>query len=76
MPNLAGRVFFTLRSQLAARPAGFADALSTHSFPMLLPPPAVCSGLGYTIVRPGPLVEEAGGYKALVFDQVGGNGSI
>lgn len=27
------------------------------------------SGLGYTIVRPGPLKEEAGGYKALVFDQ-------
>ena len=27
------------------------------------------SGLGYTIVRPGTLVEEAGGYKALVFDQ-------
>jgi uncharacterized protein YbjT (DUF2867 family) len=27
------------------------------------------SGLGYTIVRPGPLLEEAGGYKALVFDQ-------
>lgn len=27
------------------------------------------SGLGYTIVRPGALVEEAGGYKALVFDQ-------
>lgn len=27
------------------------------------------SGLGYTIVRPGPLAEEAGGYKALVFDQ-------
>jgi NAD(P)H-binding len=27
------------------------------------------SGLGYTIVRPGPLVEEPGGYKALVFDQ-------
>lgn len=27
------------------------------------------SGLGYTIVRPGPLREEAGGYKALVFDQ-------
>lgn len=26
-------------------------------------------GLGYTIVRPGPLAEEAGGYKALVFDQ-------
>ena len=26
-------------------------------------------GLGYTIVRPGALVEEAGGYKALVFDQ-------
>lgn len=28
------------------------------------------SGLGYTIVRPGPLLEEPGGYKALVFDQV------
>jgi len=27
------------------------------------------SGVGYTIVRPGALVEEAGGYKALVFDQ-------
>ena len=27
------------------------------------------TGLGYTIVRPGALVEEAGGYKALVFDQ-------
>lgn len=27
------------------------------------------SGLGYTIIRPGPLAEEAGGYKALVFDQ-------
>lgn len=27
------------------------------------------SGLGYTIVRPGALVEETGGYKALVFDQ-------
>jgi len=27
------------------------------------------SGLGYTIIRPGPLVEEPGGYKALVFDQ-------
>lgn len=27
------------------------------------------SGLGYTIVRPGALVEEAGGYRALVFDQ-------
>lgn len=27
------------------------------------------SGLGYTVVRPGPLMEEAGGYKALVFDQ-------
>lgn len=26
-------------------------------------------GLGYTVVRPGPLAEEAGGYKALVFDQ-------
>jgi hypothetical protein len=27
------------------------------------------SGLGYTVVRPGPLLEEPGGYKALVFDQ-------
>ncbi|CAI7745318.1 unnamed protein product [Closterium sp. NIES-54] len=27
------------------------------------------SGLGYTIVRPGPLLEEPGGRKALVFDQ-------
>jgi hypothetical protein len=27
------------------------------------------SGLGYTIVRPGPLLEEPGGYRALVFDQ-------
>lgn len=27
------------------------------------------SGLGYTIIRPGPMVEEPGGYKALVFDQ-------
>jgi uncharacterized protein YbjT (DUF2867 family) len=27
------------------------------------------SGLGYTIVRPGTLLEEPGGYKALVFDQ-------
>jgi hypothetical protein len=27
------------------------------------------SGVGYTIVRPGELVEEAGGGKALVFDQ-------
>jgi len=26
-------------------------------------------GLGYTVVRPGPLMEEPGGYKALVFDQ-------
>ncbi len=26
-------------------------------------------GLGYTIVRPGPMFEEPGGYKALVFDQ-------
>lgn len=33
------------------------------------------SGLGYTIVRPGPLVEEAGGYKALVFDQAGADGA-
>lgn len=27
------------------------------------------SGLGYSIVRPGPLVDEPGGYRALVFDQ-------
>ena len=27
------------------------------------------SGVGYTIIRPGELVEEAGGAKALVFDQ-------
>ena len=27
------------------------------------------SGLGYTIIRPGPLFEEPGGRKALVFDQ-------
>ncbi|KAF5841365.1 hypothetical protein DUNSADRAFT_13233 [Dunaliella salina] len=27
------------------------------------------SGLGYTVVRPGLLVDEPGGYKALVFDQ-------
>ncbi|GER30067.1 NAD(P)-binding Rossmann-fold superfamily protein [Striga asiatica] len=27
------------------------------------------SGLGYTIIRPGPLVEEPGGQRALVFDQ-------
>ncbi|GAQ83204.1 hypothetical protein KFL_001390220 [Klebsormidium nitens] len=27
------------------------------------------SGLGYTIVRPGPLLEEPGGSRALVFDQ-------
>ncbi|KAL6756417.1 hypothetical protein V8C86DRAFT_2649688 [Haematococcus lacustris] len=27
------------------------------------------SGLGYTIIRPGRLVDEPGGYKALVFDQ-------
>ncbi len=27
------------------------------------------SGLGYTVVRPGALVPEPGGYKALVFDQ-------
>ncbi|KAF8062069.1 HCF173 [Scenedesmus sp. PABB004] len=27
------------------------------------------TGLGYTIIRPGPLVDEPGGYKALVFDQ-------
>ena len=29
------------------------------------------SGLGYTVIRPGPLVDEPGGYKALVFDQGG-----
>ena len=29
------------------------------------------SGLGYTIIRPGALVSEPGGYKALVFDQGG-----
>lgn len=29
------------------------------------------SGISYSIIRPGPLVEEPGGYKALVFDQVG-----
>lgn len=29
------------------------------------------SGLGYTIIRPGALVAEPGGYKALVFDQGG-----
>eukprot|EP00798_Chlamydomonas_sp_ICE-L_P007042 gene7042-138_t len=27
------------------------------------------SGLGYSIIRPGQLVQEPGGYKALVFDQ-------
>ena len=27
------------------------------------------SGLGYTVVRPGDLLDEAGGYRALVFDQ-------
>ena len=27
------------------------------------------SGLGYTIIRPGNLIEEPGGYKALAFDQ-------
>uniref|UniRef100_A0A383W3F2 NAD(P)-binding domain-containing protein n=1 Tax=Tetradesmus obliquus TaxID=3088 RepID=A0A383W3F2_TETOB len=27
------------------------------------------TGLGYTVMRPGPLVDEPGGYKALVFDQ-------
>jgi hypothetical protein len=29
------------------------------------------TGLGYVIVRPGPLLEEPGGYRALVFDQGG-----
>ena len=28
------------------------------------------SGLGYVIVRPAALVDEPGGYKALLFDQV------
>ena len=28
------------------------------------------SGLGYVIVRPADLLEEPGGYKALIFDQV------
>ena len=28
------------------------------------------SGLSYTVVRPGPIIDEPGGYKALVFDQV------
>ena len=28
------------------------------------------TGLGYTVVRSGPLFEEPGGYKALIFDQV------
>ena len=28
-------------------------------------------GLAYTVIRPGPLVEEPGGYRGLVFDQVG-----
>ncbi|CAG9461795.1 unnamed protein product [Pedinophyceae sp. YPF-701] len=27
------------------------------------------SGLAYTVIRPGPLVEEPGGFRALVFDQ-------
>ncbi|KAG2500720.1 hypothetical protein HYH03_001485 [Edaphochlamys debaryana] len=27
------------------------------------------SGLGYTIIRPGTLIDEPGGYRALVFDQ-------
>ncbi|KAI5563567.1 hypothetical protein BDE02_14G000200 [Populus trichocarpa] len=27
------------------------------------------SGLGYTIIRPGPLQEEPGGQRALIFDQ-------
>ena len=29
------------------------------------------SGLGYVIVRPADLLKEPGGYKALIFDQVG-----
>ena len=28
------------------------------------------TGLGYTVIRAGPLLEEPGGYKALIFDQV------
>ena len=31
-------------------------------------------GLAYTVIRPGPLVEEPGGYRGLVFDQVGSSG--
>lgn len=27
------------------------------------------SGLGYTIIRPGEMIEEPGGYRALVFTQ-------
>nr|GEX58190.1 hypothetical protein [Tanacetum cinerariifolium] len=27
------------------------------------------SGIGYTIIRPGPLMEEPGGQRALIFDQ-------
>lgn len=27
------------------------------------------TGLGYTVIRAGPLLEEPGGYKALIFDQ-------
>lgn len=27
------------------------------------------TGLGYTVIRAGPLMEEPGGYKALIFDQ-------
>lgn len=27
------------------------------------------TGLGYTVIRSGPLIEEPGGYKALIFDQ-------
>ncbi|XP_076899316.1 protein HIGH CHLOROPHYLL FLUORESCENCE PHENOTYPE 173, chloroplastic-like [Bidens hawaiensis] len=27
------------------------------------------SGLGYTVIRPGPLMEEPGGQRALIFDQ-------
>lgn len=28
------------------------------------------TGLGYTVIRAGPLLEEPGGYRALIFDQV------
>jgi hypothetical protein len=27
------------------------------------------SGIGYMIVRPGPMIQEPGGYRAMIFDQ-------